>query len=98
MGIRFGPLPPSFNNTYSLAFDGVDDYVSVPNLSISGASPRTMTCWFKTTSSVNQNIHENLIQEFHIEAAIPKSNWRVETLNNFYGQEESFPAIRISGF
>jgi hypothetical protein len=39
-------------------------------------------------SSVNQNIHENLIQEFHIEAAIPKSNWRVETLNNFYGQEE----------
>ena len=43
-------------SNYSMEFDGVNDYVSVPNLSISGASPRTMTCWFKTTSSVNQNI------------------------------------------
>jgi hypothetical protein len=43
-------------SNYSMDFDGVNDYVSVPNLSISGASPRTMTCWFKTTSSVNQNI------------------------------------------
>ena len=29
--MRFGPLPPSFTNTYSLDFDGMDDYVDIGN-------------------------------------------------------------------
>jgi hypothetical protein len=33
MSGRVGPLKPSFINTYSLDFDGVDDYVEIPNIS-----------------------------------------------------------------
>ena len=29
--MRFGPLPPSFTNIYSLNFDGVDDYIDIGN-------------------------------------------------------------------
>jgi len=29
--MRFGPLPPSFQNTYSMLFDGMDDYVNIGN-------------------------------------------------------------------
>ena len=31
MSIRRGPLKPSFINTYSLEFDGIDDYVNIGN-------------------------------------------------------------------
>jgi len=31
MSGRVGPLPPSFINTYSMDFDGVDDYVDIGN-------------------------------------------------------------------
>ena len=31
MSIRRGPLKPSFTNTYSLDFDGMDDYVDIGN-------------------------------------------------------------------
>ena len=41
MSIRRGPLKPSFINTYSLDFDGVDDYVDFSNE------------WFAPTTPLN---------------------------------------------
>jgi len=49
-------LSPSFPNTYSLAFDGVDDYVSMGNptaLQITGEL--TVSCWVKITGSTGSN-------------------------------------------
>ena len=52
--MRFGPLPPSFNNTYSLAFDGVDDYVDVGAITeINSASALTFSFWGKKPISTN---------------------------------------------
>ena len=50
------PTPPSFTNTYSLAFDGVDDYVSMGNpteLQITGEL--TLSCWVKISGSTGSN-------------------------------------------
>jgi hypothetical protein len=50
------PAPPSFTNTYSLSFDGVDDYVSMGNptaLQITGEL--TLSCWVKITGSTGSN-------------------------------------------
>ncbi len=41
------PTPPVFNNTYSLAFDGVDDYVDCGNISaLNGVTTATWSGWF----------------------------------------------------
>jgi hypothetical protein len=51
-GIMAAAAGESFSNTYSLAFDGVDDYVSVPySTSLNITSALSVSMWFKTTSS-----------------------------------------------
>ena len=51
MSGRVGPLPPSFNNTYSLAFDGVDDYVDCGDVStLSNATTFTYSGWYKQST------------------------------------------------
>ena len=52
--MRFGPLPPSFTNTYSLDFDGVDDYVSLDSPNYPNAI--SFSAWFKTTNTSTQTI------------------------------------------
>lgn len=45
---------PSFINTYSMDFDGVDDYVSagdILNNNSVGSEAFSMSCWFKTSAS-----------------------------------------------
>jgi len=43
------PPPPSFSNTKSLAFDGVDDYVDTGTSALNGASALTVSVWFNTS-------------------------------------------------
>ena len=46
------PSTPPFSNTQSIALDGVDDYVSVPNsTSLNITTAMSVSMWFKTTSS-----------------------------------------------
>ena len=53
--MRFGPLPPSFQNTYSLAFDGVDDRVQLTS-DFTASAEFTISFWMKpTTISGNGN-------------------------------------------
>ena len=56
--MRFGPLPPSFTDNYSLQFDGVDDYINVgtdTSLDIFG-SDFTISLWAKWgTQTTNSN-------------------------------------------
>ena len=46
--MRFGPLPPSFTNTYSLNFDGIDDYVE----SSYTGNITSLSLWFKPNSTI----------------------------------------------
>lgn len=42
------------DNTTSIVFDGVDEYITMPDSSSLDISPDiTMSCWFKTTSTTN---------------------------------------------
>ena len=44
-------LSPSFNNTYSLAFDGVDDYLDCGDVTtLSNATTFTYSGWYKQTT------------------------------------------------
>ena len=46
------PAPPSFSNTKSLAFDGVDEYVDCGNISaLNGVTEATWMGWFKRDAS-----------------------------------------------
>ena len=49
--MRFGPLPPSFTNTYSLDFDGIDDYIDCGTgvqTTLGATAPEvTLSGWFK---------------------------------------------------
>ena len=45
--MRFGPLKPSFINTYSLNFDGVDDYVFIENGIFDATNGLTLSFWVK---------------------------------------------------
>jgi hypothetical protein len=49
---------PTFDSTTrSVVFDGVDDYVvSSSNIGISGATPRTLECWYYADSTLNKSI------------------------------------------
>ena len=47
MSGRVGPLPPSFINTYSLDFDGVDDYVLIENGNFDATNGLTLSFWVK---------------------------------------------------
>lgn len=47
--MRFGPLPPSFTNTYSLNFDGIDDYVNCGDI-LDFTGDFSLSVRFKTTS------------------------------------------------
>ena len=44
--MRFGPLKPSFINTYSLEFDGMDDYVSI-GTTLDLGTDSTVSFWVK---------------------------------------------------
>ena len=48
--MRFGPLKPSFINTYSLEFDGVDDYVDT-GITTTGTNDVSISCWMNTTET-----------------------------------------------
>ena len=43
-------LPP-FTNTYSLDFDGVDDYVDCGNGALDITGSITLSCWVKSTNT-----------------------------------------------
>jgi len=50
---------PTYNsaNGGSIVFDGVDDYVvTSSNIGISGATPRTLECWYYADSTLNKSI------------------------------------------
>jgi hypothetical protein len=47
MSGRVGPLKPSFINTYSLDFDGVDDYVFIENGIFDATNGLTLSFWVK---------------------------------------------------
>ena len=56
LGIKLGiiastfPQTPSFNNTYSLAFDGVDDFVNSGASTLSGETALSISAWVYPTS------------------------------------------------
>jgi hypothetical protein len=51
------PAPPSFSNTKSLAFDGVDDYVDLGSATtLNFTNDFTVSCWIKETGSLNRGI------------------------------------------
>jgi hypothetical protein len=52
MSGRVGPLPPSFINTYSLDFDGVDEYVTLDS-SIDLGINSTISVWLNLDSAYN---------------------------------------------
>ena len=54
--MRFGPLPPSFTNIYSLDFDGVDDYVDCGNDASRKVQTLTMSLWAKPTAFARDGI------------------------------------------
>ena len=57
--MRFGPLPPSFTNIYSLDFDGIDDVVTL-NSTVSFTSEFSLSIWVKPTGlNTNQVILGN---------------------------------------
>jgi hypothetical protein len=50
------PQPPSFINTYSLDFDGVDDNVYLQNLTSRKVQTLTMSVWVKPTANARDGI------------------------------------------
>jgi len=55
MSGRVGPLPPSFLNTYSLDFDGIDDVVTL-NSTVSFASEYSLSIWVNPTVLNNNQV------------------------------------------
>lgn len=51
------PTPPVFNNTYSLAFDGVDDKVQFNEISL--ATDYTVSAWAKRNTTANMFLFGN---------------------------------------
>lgn len=49
------PTPPSFNNTYSLAFDGVDDVLETPVLAPIETQLWTLSTWVKWNNLTGSN-------------------------------------------
>ena len=49
-------LPPTYSNRYSLQFDGVDEYLSIPNYSYMGESGKYFSffCWVKPDAQTFQ--------------------------------------------
>jgi len=53
-GVPEIPVGSSFTNTYSMAFDGVDDYIDCGNISdLNGVTTATWSGWFKRTGASN---------------------------------------------
>jgi hypothetical protein len=51
-GGTVAPTPvPTFTNTKSLDFDGIDDYVDIGELSVDGETAATWSCWFKPSDT-----------------------------------------------
>ena len=95
MSIRRGPLKPTFQNTYSLDFDGVDEYVEaddVWNLSTNNWSPFTLSWWFKGTNPIVGAVHTKGLFGFQIDKAGPflydgylgAANLRLYMFNSVY--------------
>ena len=53
MSGRVGPLPPSFNNTFSLAFDGIDDYIETTKTT--ALTTASLSMWVKVTGNFAVN-------------------------------------------
>jgi hypothetical protein len=51
MSGRVGPLKPTFTNTYSLAFDGVDDVLTLSSDMATSGTDWSVSCWIKTTQT-----------------------------------------------
>jgi hypothetical protein len=49
--MRFGPPKPTFQNTYSLDFDGVDDYVDCGLSTFTSGDDITVSLWVKKSGS-----------------------------------------------
>ena len=93
--MRFGPPKPTFQNTYSLDFDGVDEYVEaddVWNLSINNWSPFTLSWWFKGTNPIVGAVHTKGLFGFAIDKFGPflydgylgAANLRLYMVSNVY--------------
>ena len=55
--MRFGPPKPTFLNSYSLNFDGVDDYVDVGAVSfLPSATNLTVSTWLKTSDVTDNQV------------------------------------------
>ena len=49
-------MSPSFTNTYSLAFDGVDDYVKLSSPMSTSGTDWSISCWFKSSQGGGNKI------------------------------------------
>ena len=58
MSGRVGPLPPSFNNTYSLAFDGIDDYIETTKTT--ALTTASLSMWVKVSGNFGVNERQSL--------------------------------------
>jgi len=50
------PPPPGWSNSYSLLFDGVDDYLLIASGFKTGATTSSFSVWFKKSTSMNDDI------------------------------------------
>ena len=83
---------PSFPNTYSLDFDGMDDYVDVGNLTIlNNVTSYSTSCWVKCSSfsSVNRVWGRYIANDFHY------LQIQVTTGKLAYSMTKSFPTTQI---
>ena len=78
MSGRVGPLKPSFINTYSLDFDGVDDYVSTSAKII--GSDITLSAWV----NFNGGSYTSFIAQFPLSITPSNSAAPNETIGRFY--------------
>jgi hypothetical protein len=88
--MRFGPLPPSFQNTYSLTFDGMDDKVELNTQSFGITGAISVSAWVKIPTTNTGGGGTN-IQEFVCEDRTSGTNrnwalnWRGGGLNRISG-------------
>lgn len=88
--MRFGPLPPSFTNTYSLDFDGMDDKIELGTQSFGITGAISVSAWVKIPTTNTGGGGTN-IQEFVCEDRTSGTNrnwalnWRGGGLNRITG-------------
>lgn len=85
----FAGCTPSFSNTYSISFDGVDDYINTGTNSLIGASTLTISAWFKSSDVDSQY----LLGDNSVRFSIKQSNG--DTRIFFTGSTDPFRGFGI---